>query len=107
MLVASLPVEVLFLATSNSLRCRKLPDGVNERVGGTGECAVTAIGYAQFAPEFFAFDRNQLDASGKNLVFGEAGADYRNAEAGGHEALDHPNARKLHSDLHFSCIRAE
>ena len=55
-------------------RCQ-LADRGNEGVRGASQSAVAAVGYAQLPPEFFAFDGDQLDASGEDLVAGEAGAD--------------------------------
>src|SRR5579864_7413903 len=54
---------------------RQLADGADERGGGTSKRAVAAIGDTQLTPQFFAFNRDELYASGEHLIAGKAGAD--------------------------------
>jgi len=81
-----------------------LSHGVDECIGSAREGSVTAVSDSEFTPEFFAFDGDQLHASGEDLIFGEAGADDGNAEAGGNETLDHANTWQLHANLHLSGV---
>src|SRR5438270_7000654 len=88
-------------------RWRQLTNGIEEGVRGPSERTVTTVGHTQLAPEFFALNRDELYASGEDLVAGKAGANERNTKPSCHETLDHANAWQFHAHLQFVCVGAE
>src|SRR5271155_5778552 len=79
----------------------------DERGGGAGESAVAAINQTQLAPEFDIGDGDELYVSGAHFIASETLANKRNAQARGHEALDHADAWKLHGDAEARAMGAE
>src|SRR5260370_12699250 len=84
-----------------------IADDADEGLGGAGEAAVTAVDEAEFAPEVDAFDGEQLDFAGFDVVLRKALADDGEAGIGGDEALDHADTRQFHGDVDARAIGAE
>src|SRR5260221_5156696 len=77
----------------------------DEGGGRAGQRAVAAINEAQFAPEVYVGDGNQLHFAGPDFVARKTRADQRHTQARRDEALDHAHARQFHGDLQLRFVR--
>jgi hypothetical protein len=84
-----------------------LADHADEGLDGAGEAAVAAVDEAEFAPEVDAFDGEELDFAGFDVVLGKTFADDGEAGIGGDETLDHADTGEFHSDVNARAIGAE
>src|SRR6266851_7969128 len=82
-------------------------DHADEGLGGAGEAAVAAVDEAELAPEVYAFDGEELDFAGLDIIFCKILADDGEAGIGGDETLDHADAGQFHGDVNARAIGAE
>ena len=85
----------------------ELPQQCHECRRGHRQSAVPPVGQSKFAVQFRILQINQLDPAGIHFVAGERRADQRHSQIGGHEALDHADARQFHPHLQFRAVGPE
>src|SRR5436853_3344749 len=86
---------------------RDFPYGRDEESRRAGQGTITAVGQDQFTPELAVLHLNESDSPSLGLVAGKGSADKGHAEVGGHETLDHSDARQFHPDLYIGVLAAK